>query len=138
MKISLGILAAGLALSAVPAFAHHSFAAEFDGNKPLTLKGSVTNVDWLNPHVWVYLDVKDESGKVAHWQCEGGAPNGLTRQGWGKGSLKAGDEVIIEGFPAKDSTNTCSARSVKLPDGRRVFAGSPDDGGPGARGQAKQ
>ena len=138
MKIHLSILAAGLALSAVPAFAHHSFAAEFDSNQTVTLKGAVTKVEWLNPHVWVYVDVKDESGKIAHWQCEGGAPNGLTRQGWGKSSLKEGDEIIVEGFRAKDATNTCSARSVKLPDGRRVFAGSPDDGGPGARGQTKQ
>ena len=138
MKIHLSILAASLALSAVPAFAHHSFAAEFDSNQTVTLKGAVTKVEWLNPHVWVYVDVKDESGKIAHWQCEGGAPNGLTRQGWGKSSLKEGDEIIVEGFRAKDATNTCSARSVKLPDGRRVFAGSPDDGGPGARGQTKQ
>ena len=138
MKISMSILAAALALSAAPAFAHHSFAAEFDSNQTVTLKGAVTKVEWLNPHVWLYVDVKDESGKVAHWQCEGGAPNGLTRQGWGKTSLKEGDEIIIEGFRAKDATNTCSARSVKLPDGRRVFAGSPDDGGPGARGQSKQ
>jgi hypothetical protein len=138
MKISMSILAAALALSAAPAFAHHSFAAEFDSNQSVTLKGSVAKVEWLNPHVWLYVDVKDESGKVAHWQCEGGAPNGLTRQGWGKTSLKEGDEIIIEGFRAKDATNTCSARSVKLPDGRRVFAGSPDDGGPGARGQSKQ
>ena len=138
MKIHLSILAVSLALSAVPAFAHHSFAAEFDSNQTVTLKGAVTKVEWLNPHVWVYVDVKDESGKIAHWQCEGGAPNGLTRQGWGKSSLKEGDEIIVEGFRAKDATNTCSARSVKLPDGRRVFAGSPDDGGPGARGQTKQ
>ena len=133
MKIHLSILAVSLALSAVPAFAHHSFAAEFDSNQTVTLKGAVTKVEWLNPHVWVYVDVKDESGKIAHWQCEGGAPNGLTRQGWGKSSLKEGDEIIVEGFRAKDATNTCDSRSVKLPDGRRVFAGTPDDGGPAAR-----
>jgi hypothetical protein len=139
MKARLTILVAGCLLgAATPVFAHHSFAAEYDDKKPVTLKGSVTKVEWLNPHIWLYLDVKDESGNVSHWQCEGGAPNGLTRQGWNKNSLKAGDEITIEGFRAKDATNTCNSRSVKLPDGRRAFVGSAEDGGPAARGQAKQ
>jgi len=138
MKIA-SLVFAGLLLGAVaPAFGHHSFAAEFDDKQPVTLKGSVVKVDWMNPHIWVYLDVKDEAGAVAHWQCEGGAPNGLTRQGWGKASLKTGDEVTIQGFRAKDGTNTCSSRSVKLPDGRTVFAGSAEDGGPRGGGRAQQ
>ena len=94
----------------------------------------MTKVEWLNPHVWLYLDVKDEGGAVTHWQCEGGAPNGLTRQGWSKNTLKPGDEIIIEGFRAKDATNTCNSRSVKLPDGHTVFVGNAEDGGPNARG----
>jgi Family of unknown function (DUF6152) len=134
MKATLPVLVAGLLVeAATPVFAHHSFAAEFDDKKPLTLSGSVTKVEWMNPHIWLYLDVKDEGGSVTHWQCEGGAPNGLTRQGWGRESLKVGDQVTIDGFRAKDATNTCNARSVKLPDGRRVFAGSAEDGGPNAQ-----
>jgi hypothetical protein len=138
MKITSISLVALLLGAAAPVFAHHSFAAEFDDKKPVALKGTVTNVEWQNPHIWVYLDVKDENGAVAHWQCEGGAPNGLTRQGWSKASLKSGDQITIEGFRAKDGTNTCNSRSVKLPDGRTVFAGSAEDGGPNGRGRAQQ
>ena len=138
MKATFSLLFAGLLLAiTAPLFAHHSFAAEFDDKKPVALKGTITKVEWLNPHVWLYLDVKDDSGAVQHWQCEGGAPNGLTRQGWSKSTLKAGDEIAIEGYRAKDATNTCNSRSVKLPDGRRVFVGNAEDGGPSARG-AKQ
>ncbi len=136
MKTTLPVLFGGLLLAmAAPAFAHHSFAAEFDANKPVNLKGAVTKVEWLNPHVLLYLDVKDNTGAVAHWQCEGGAPNGLTRQGWSKNTLKPGDEIIIEGFRAKDATNTCNSRTVKLPDGRKIFVGNAaEDGGPKAAG----
>lgn len=132
-KLALSIMAVSL-MAAIPALAHHSFAAEYDANKPISLTGTVTKVEFLNPHIWVYLDAKNESGAVTHWQCEGGAPNSLKRQGWSKESLKAGDTVVIDGFRAKDGTNTCNSRSVKLPDGRRVFAGSAEDGGPNARG----
>ena len=90
----------------------------------MRLKGNVTKVDWLNPHIWIYLDVKDDSGKLASWQCEGGAPNTLTRNGWTKNDLKKGDAVTINGTLAKDASNTCNASTVALPDGRRVFAGS--------------
>src|ERR1700734_542364 len=121
---------AAFLLASVPVFAHHSFAAEFDVKQPITLKGTVTKVEWTNPHVWIYLDVKDEQGNVQHWQCENGAPNALARMGWTRNSLKAGDQVTIEGFRAKNDDKTANARQVILPDGRKVFSGSAEDGGP--------
>jgi hypothetical protein len=132
MRIKQAVLAAGIGLLAatLPLVAHHSFAAEFDSAKPVSLQGVVTKLDWMNPHIWIYLDTKDDSGTVAHWQCEGGPPNTLTRNGWTRDALKIGDQASIEGFRSKDGTNTCNARTVKLPDGKRVFAGSAEDGGP--------
>ena len=125
MKPKPFLTAAGLAIAvAQPLSAHHSFAAEFDANKPVTLTGTVTRLEWANPHIWIYLDVKDDKGAPQHWQCEGGAPNTLTRNGWTRDSLKANDQITIDGALAKDGSKTCNARVVKLPDGRSVFAGS--------------
>jgi hypothetical protein len=119
------MMGAGLVLAlAHTASAHHSFAAEFDASKAVTLTGSVTKIEWMNPHIWVYLDVKDDRGTLEPWQCEGGPPNTLTRNGWSKDSLKVGDQVTIDGALAKDGSKTCNARTVKLPDGRSVLAGS--------------
>lgn len=118
----LGVVA-GLLL-AQTAGAHHSFDAEFDRNQPVTLTGAVTRVDWGNPHIWVFMDVKDESGKVSNWGVEGGAPNALFRNGWRKDSLKVGDIVTVEGSRARDGSLRANANRVTLPDGRRVFAGS--------------
>src|ERR1700722_4343282 len=132
MRAKQALLAAGVSLlaAALPLLAHHSFAAEFDATKAVTLQGAVTKLDWMNPHIWIYLDSKDDAGAVAHWQCEGGPPNTLTRNGWTRDSLKIGDQVTVEGFRSKDGTNTCNARSVKLPSGKSVVAGSADDGAP--------
>jgi len=124
MHMNRPILAAILALALVePVVAHHSFAAEFDANKTVTLEGAVTKLEWANPHIWIYLDVKDDHG-VQAWQCEGGPPNTLTRNGWSPNSLKLGDKITIDGALAKDGSKTCNARMVKLADGRSVFAGS--------------
>jgi len=124
MKAKVGVFAIGLLAAAIPMLAHHSFSAEFDNSKPVSIKGTVTKIDWLNPHIWIYLDVKDDSGKVQSWQCEGGPPNTLTRNGWTKNDVKKGDAISITGTHAKDATNTCNASSIVLADGRKVFAGS--------------
>jgi hypothetical protein len=126
MKSLLAISCIALA-AAVQLLAHHSFAAEFDANKRVTLKGTVTKVDWRNPHIYVYLNVKDDTGKVTEWACEGGPPNVLLREGWTRNSVKEGDEVTIDGAVAKDGSKRCNSRSVNLADGRKVFAGSSED-----------
>ena len=125
MKTLHACIGALLVIGAGPLLsAHHSFAAEFDVNKPITLTGAVNRIEWGNPHIWVYLDVKDEAGVVQPWQCEGGAPNTLTRNGWSRDSLKSKEQITIYGFRAKDGSKTCNLRTVTLPDGRSVFAGS--------------
>jgi len=123
------------ALLAVPAFAHHSFAAEYDAKKPIKLMGTITKVELVNPHGWVYIDVKNAEGKVENWACETGAPNALIRRGWKRDTLKAGDMITVDGFRAKDGTTTMNARSVTFANGKSVFAGSSDDGAPQAPAQ---
>ena len=126
MKLkSMTILGAVIALSfGTSAIAHHSFAAEFDSDKPVTLTGSVTKVEWGNPHIWIFIDVKQKDGTVSNWGVEGGAPNSLFRNGWRKDSVKVGNSLTVEGYRAKDGSLRANANRVTLPDGRRVFAGS--------------
>jgi len=125
-SVALGCLA--LAIAVTPLWAHHSFAAEFDGTKRVKLVGKLTKLDWMNPHIWMYLDVKDEAGATTAWKCEGGPPNVLTRNGWSRSDMAVGVDITIEGSLAKDGSKTCNAQAITL-NGRRMFAGSSEGNG---------
>ena len=125
--VSAFAVGAGLMLSALPVLAHHSFAAEYDNKQPVTLTGTVTKVEWMNPHARFYIDVKDDSGTVTNWELELGSPNALMRLGWTRHSLDVGQMVTVEGSLAKDGSKLANARKVTLADGRKVFAGSAAD-----------
>ncbi|MEP7353583.1 MAG: DUF6152 family protein [Acidobacteriota bacterium] len=132
---TVSVLAIGCALSVPHLSAHHSFAAEYAADQPVTIKGAVNHVDWVNPHSWIHVDVTGSDGKVTTWKCETAPPNGLFRRGWTKSSLKKGEIVSVQGYRAKDGSPTMSASSVKMSDGRTMFAGSSGDGSPAREGE---
>ena len=130
-KVVALIAGLGLSLAAVPVAAHHAFAAEFDANKPVKFRGTVTKVEWVNPHAWVHIDVKGDDGKVTPWMIEAAAPNALLRRGWTKTSLPIGVEILVEGFQAKDGANRANGSVITFTDGKKLFVGS-SAGEPGA------
>jgi len=127
----IGAAAAALLSAAVPAGAHHAFAAEFDAKQPITLRGTVTRVEWINPHTWIHMDVKDADGKVVEWMIEGGTPNTLLRNGLDRKSLPAGTEIVVDGYRAKSGLNRANGRDITLADGRKLILGSSLTGAAG-------
>ncbi|TDI25245.1 MAG: hypothetical protein E2P06_05325 [Acidobacteria bacterium] len=120
----------GLVGTAVPVVAHHAFAAEFDANSPVEFSGTVTKVEWINPHVWIHLDVKKDDGTVENWAFEAGTPNVLFRRGFTRNSLLPGTDVLVDGYQAKDGTNRANGRDITLADGTKLFLGSSGTGAP--------
>ena len=134
MRYTTGIIVAGLGVSLLVAGAsvqaHHAFAAEFDANRPVALQGTITKMEWINPHAWMHLDVENEDGTVDSWMIEAGPPGALVRRGWSKDSVIPGTAVLVEGYQAIDGAFRANGRDVTFPDGRRLFAGSSGTGAP--------
>jgi hypothetical protein len=129
-RLSVVVCCAYFLAAELPALAHHAFAAEFDANKPLILHGKVTEMEWINPHAWLHIDVKEPDGKLVNWAIEAGAPNGLLRRGFNKNSLPIGTEVVVEGWQAKDGSYRANGSNITFPDGKKLFLGSSGTGAP--------
>jgi hypothetical protein len=132
-KVLSVVAGALLAAAALPVLAHHSFAAEFDANRPVKLEGTVTKMEWINPHSWIHVDVTTTSGEVQKWMIEGGAPNALLRRGWNRNSLPAGSKISVQGFQAKDGSFRANGRDITFADGKKLFVGSSGIGAPDER-----
>ena len=130
INVAVGVAVASLLVSAAPVFAHHAFAAEFDAKKPVKMRGTVTRMEWINPHAWIHIDVKDTDGKTVQWMIEAGTPNTLFRRGFTKNSLSVGTEILVDGYQSKDGSNRANGRDVTFPDGRKLFLGSSGTGAP--------
>ena len=128
-NIAIAMASLGLLVSAAPGWAHHAFAAEFDATKPVKLRGVVTKMEWINPHAWIWIDVKNDDGTTTNWGVECGTPNTLFRRGFTKTSIVAGTEILVDGYRAKDGSTRANGRDVTLPDGRKLFLGTsnPED-----------
>ena len=135
MRATLCLVFCVLLFASVPASAHHAFAAEFDSDRPVKVRGTITKIEWVNPHAWLYVDVKSPDGKVVNWHFELGPPNALFRLGWKKDAIPVGTEVEITGFRAKSMEAVANGRSIILPDGKELFSGGS---GPGSEGAGKQ
>ena len=129
-KMAVGVAGVALLAAAVPVLAHHAFSAEFDASKPVRLRGTITKMEWINPHAWIHLDVTGEDGVVQSWMIEAGPPGALIRRGWDRDSVSPGTEVLVEGYQAIDGSHRANGRDVTFPDGRRLFAGSSGTGAP--------
>ena len=123
-RLMIVMAGASLLLAAVPVWAHHAFAAEFDAKKPIKLEGKVTKMEWINPHAWIHVDVKNADGTVTNWMIEGGTPNTLLRRGFTKDSLAIGTDVVVDGYQAKDGSFRANGRDITFTDGRKLFLGS--------------
>jgi hypothetical protein len=130
VRLSIAIAILGLLVAAVPAPAHHAFAAEFNADKPIALRGTVTMMEWVNPHSWIHIDVKGADGTAASWMIEGGSPNSLLRLGFTKNAVQPGMEIVVDGFQAKDGTNKGVGRSLTFADGRKLFLSENMPGAP--------
>jgi hypothetical protein len=130
LRVIVTVTATALLLVTAAATAHHSFAAEFDANKPIQLRGTVVRVEWINPHTWIHIDVKEPDGSTARWMIEGGTPNTLLRRGLTRNSLPEGTEILVDGYRAKNGTNRANGRDLTFTDGRKLFMGSSGTGAP--------